>query len=837
MHSRGQRETEARLYRRSAALLAGAASLALAAIPAKAQDRQHPARNLFGSVGLIDLPTARMAPDGELWAGASFFERNERFNLGFQVLPWLETSFRYSGLSHFNPEYPVYWDRSFAVKARLVEESGLLPALAVGVNDVVGTGIYGGEYVVTSKRFGNVDATIGLGWGRLGTNGAFVNPLKIISSSFLNPRATFSTPGGTNFNALFHGPKTGVFGGVTWDTPVDGLVLKAEYSSDAYELERITGNFRARSQFNVGASYEIIDNTVLSVDYLYGRALSGAVSFQMDPVSDVFAQRVGPQPPQPHVRSSEEQRAAINQLSGRQSPTPVSQFKSAALVDALWNRAIAAEDIAVNGRTLKIWVNDGNPNTTCRAAASVVAAGYFTLDYLVVQRGKAQTRCAVRQAPEPFDSSSSDGDTGAGPLHALLLASSRSSSGHVTDITALPAIRKDIEAQDIHVEAIGIKGADLVIYYSNFRYFHEADALDRMVRLLTNDAPPNVERFRLIATLGGVPQREFTVLRTPAERSYDQNGTYDIVSESESAGAPMRNPVLEAGGRSSYPRFSWTASPQFRQELFDPSNPFAVQLLGNVIATAELLPGLSIQGEGEVNFYDNFNVLRPPSSDLPHVRSDFLKYFSQGKNGIGDLEADYRFRLSPDVFAAVRVGYLESMYAGIGGEVLWRPEGQRWALGADLYQLRQRAYDRLFGLNPYETVTGHVSLYYASPWYGLNFAAHVGRYLAGDRGFTMEVTRRFDSGVEIGTFFTKTNVPAAVFGEGSFDKGIIIRIPLNWMVPINSQSQINMDLRPVQRDGGQRMQNDTFLFEETRRASEAEMKGISSPATRTAYGQ
>ena len=230
-------------------------------------------------------------------------------------------------------------------------------------------------------------------------------------------------------------------------------------------------------------------------------------------------------------------------------------------------------------------------------------------------------------------------------------------------------------------------------------------------------------------------------------------------------------------------------------------------------------------------------MLRPPSSDLPHVRSDFLKYFSQGKNGIGDLEADYRFRLSPDVFAAVRVGYLESMYAGIGGEVLWRPEGQRWALGADLYQLRQRAYDRLFGLNPYETVTGHVSLYYASPWYGLNFAAHVGRYLAGDRGFTMEVTRRFDSGVEIGTFFTKTNVPAAVFGEGSFDKGIIIRIPLNWMVPINSQSQINMDLRPVQRDGGQRMQNDTFLFEETRRASEAEMKGISSPATRTSYGQ
>ena len=121
-----------------------------------------------------------------------------------------------------------------------------------------------------------------------------------------------------------------------------------------------------------------------------------------------------------------------------------------------------------------------------------------------------------------------------------------------------------------------------------------------------------------------------------------------------------------------------------------------------------------------------------------------------------------------------------------------------------------------FGLQHYHVTTGHVSLYYDSPWYDLNFQLRAGQYLAGDRGVTFQVTRRFSTGVEIGAFMTKTNVSAAQFGEGSFDKGIIIRIPLGWVAPLETQSQIAMDLRPVQRDGGQTLGGDATLYEETR---------------------
>jgi hypothetical protein len=208
---------------------------------------------------------------------------------------------------------------------------------------------------------------------------------------------------------------------------------------------------------------------------------------------------------------------------------------------------------------------------------------------------------------------------------------------------------------------------------------------------------------------------------------------------------------------------------------------------------------------------------------LPHVRSDFGEYYSHGAYGFTSLNATWRARPAGNVFTELKAGYLEDMFAGVGGQVLWRPEGQRWAIGADVYQVWQRGFDRLIDLRSYNVVTGHVNIYYESPWYGINVAVHGGRYLAGDWGGTIEISRRFETGVEVGAFATFTNVPFAKFGEGSFDKGVIIRIPLEWLLPIHTQSEAKMDFRPLSRDGGQRLDNDDSLYDETRRTSYGEM--------------
>jgi hypothetical protein len=337
------------------------------------------------------------------------------------------------------------------------------------------------------------------------------------------------------------------------------------------------------------------------------------------------------------------------------------------------------------------------------------------------------------------------------------------------------------------------------------------------------DAPPEIEQFRFIAVKNSQPTAEYTILRASAERTFRQEGRYDLLaSNSGPAPAPLVNPVFAAAANKIYPNFSWSVFPQLRQEFFDPENPLGIQLLAAAGVTLELLPGLTLRGEAETSFFDTFNVARPSNSLLPHVRTDFLRYFVEGKTGIGALMGEYDFRLSPTVFAAVRAGYLESMFAGVGGEILWRPEGQRWALGADFYEVKQRAYDRLFGFLPYRQATGHITLYYDSPWYNLNFQLRAGQYLAGDRGVTFQVSRRFSTGVEIGIFATKTNVSTERFGEGSFDKGIRIHIPLDWILPTHSQSSLDEMIRPVQRDGGQVLAGDATLFDITRSVSEAD---------------
>jgi hypothetical protein len=169
--------------------------------------------------------------------------------------------------------------------------------------------------------------------------------------------------------------------------------------------------------------------------------------------------------------------------------------------------------------------------------------------------------------------------------------------------------------------------------------------------------------------------------------------------------------------------------------------------------------------------------------------------------------------------AVAKGGYLESMFGGVGGEVLWQPESSRFAFGIDAYEVWQRNFDRLFGFMPYHTFTGHIAAYYRSPWFGLNAKVLAGQYLAGDHGATFEITRRFSTGVEIGAFATLTDVSHQRFGQGSFDKGIMIRIPLEWALPVSTQSQFDLDLKPVLRDGGQRLEGDTTLYNDTQRMS------------------
>ncbi len=203
------------------------------------------------------------------------------------------------------------------------------------------------------------------------------------------------------------------------------------------------------------------------------------------------------------------------------------------------------------------------------------------------------------------------------------------------------------------------------------------------------------------------------------------------------------------------------------------------------------------------------------------MRSEAFLYDREALT-VPELTAAWYFRPGPDLYGRVTVGYLESMFGGVSAEVLWKPQDSRLALGAEINRVRQRDFDQRFGFRDYEVTTGNVSAYYDL---GRGYMAQldVGRYLAGDVGATVTLAREFANGWRIAAFATKTDVSAAEFGEGSFDKGIQITVPLDWIGGKPTRAKRSILLRPVQRDGGARLDVSGRLYETVRGAQAREI--------------
>ncbi|MHA1529610.1 MAG: YjbH domain-containing protein, partial [Alphaproteobacteria bacterium] len=260
-------------------------------------------------------------------------------------------------------------------------------------------------------------------------------------------------------------------------------------------------------------------------------------------------------------------------------------------------------------------------------------------------------------------------------------------------------------------------------------------------------------------------------------------------------------------------RYTWAINPAVPINLFDPDSPVRFDIALVAGATVELLPGLRISGAVQKRLFGNLDENdQDNDSTLPHVRSDIARYQDEGDPALARLHADYLTKLGDDLYGRLSGGLLERMYGGVSAELLWKPAHQSWGFGGEINYVKQRDFDQLFTFRDYDVVTGHASFYWDTGWYGLSTQVDGGRYLAGDWGSTLSVKRRFANGWEIGGFFTLTEVPFSEFGEGSFDKGIFLTIPFNWFLPYESRSQFSMVLRPLTRDGGQRVSVPNRLY-------------------------
>ena len=149
---------------------------------------------------------------------------------------------KYSPYKSFSGDQ-TYKDKSFNLKIKLIEETTRFPELSVGFRDFIGTGKFSSEYLVSSKKIGDFDFTVGLGWGSLSNEKGIKNPLNNIDQSFLTRPTDFGEGGDFEIQRWFRGPKASAFYGFSYLNKYSGLRFKMDYDESTPFLVRKKSNF------------------------------------------------------------------------------------------------------------------------------------------------------------------------------------------------------------------------------------------------------------------------------------------------------------------------------------------------------------------------------------------------------------------------------------------------------------------------------------------------------------------------------------------------------------------------------------------------------------------
>ena len=228
--------------------------------------------NNHGTVGLINMPTARFYDEGAHAITIYDSDAVQKMTLSSNPYDWLEASFFYMNLptNRICRAYPGiqpicegYKDKGFNLKLKLKDE-GIFPAIAIGFMDFAGTGRYSSEYIVSSYGIGNFDMHLGLGFGKLGGSGKQIkNPFGYINDSFYNrPGGGSSLGGALNPNTFFSGPKASPFYGISYSLNSKTLI-KFEKDTIVDTSDSVPYPLR-ENDFSFGFDYSINSNFILS---------------------------------------------------------------------------------------------------------------------------------------------------------------------------------------------------------------------------------------------------------------------------------------------------------------------------------------------------------------------------------------------------------------------------------------------------------------------------------------------------------------------------------------------------------------------------------------------
>ena len=663
-------------------------------------------QSTYGGIGLIQTPTARFSEDGEFLFGISSEEPYNRLYSKMQFFPWMEAVLRYTEGQYlaYNPGSKQTWkDKGLDLKFRLLEETNSTPALAIGLLDLGGTGAYSSEYIVSNKRIGNVDLSLGLGWGRLGGKSHISNPIGWFDDD-RNTRGGYKPRGGTiSLDRFFSGKYASFFGGIEY-FPTSNLSIKIEYDSSDYSsvLGKETvfneeGNiFEIDSRVNYGINYRINlsqrDKADLSIGFVRGNtvyanmAVHSNLNFKGTPRVTIGPERI------------------------RNSNLPAQSYKE---LNNKWKNFL-----------------------TNRIIKEMANAGFVT--------------------------------------HKVIY-----------------------------------KDNELAAEISQSRFLETTKYLDLASKILANNALQNIDTLTVINIDQGIETMRSSVKREQLKSAALKGPLPEEIFEFNNYLGSLDEAIVK-NNEYLYPNFFWEIKPHMRGTLQHQERFYFWQLEALIHTEYSIKQGMYFTTDIGIDITNNFDkyTYHIPDGELYHVRQNRRLYLTEGTTGIRRMALDYLFDLNPNIKAKMSLGYLEWMFGGVGGEILYMPDNKRWALGMDAYWVKQRDFDQRLGFKDYDTFTGFISYYQDLPFYDMRLQISAGRFLAEDVGAHIDISRRFKTGARVGGIVALTDCDSACVGEGSFNKWIYFELPMDlFYTQSTTRAKTGYSWSPLTKDAAAKIEN------------------------------
>ena len=380
--------------------------------------------------------------------------------------------------------------------------------------------------------------------------------------------------------------------------------------------------------------------------------------------------------------------------------------------------------------------------------------------------------------------------------------------------------RRKLALQNAHIE-----GDTLEVVYSQNKYKSFILSTGRVAKVLDEIVPDNINYFKISNINGGIGMHSIKIDRKQFH-DQEENNYYKLVKRTSEVLPYKYEPEnYEFSPKSQYPALFWKLSPSIRSQVGGPDGFYFGDLRLAWNSEAIFTKNLTLVSTASAGIIDGFDDLKLASdSIIPHVRTEIVQYLKQSSAfGIHRIQLNYFMTPTSNVYAKVSMGILEEMFGGVGGEILYRPFGSNYGVGAELWRVKQRDYDQMFKFIDYETTTGHINLFYKEPISKVIIALKAGRFLAEDSGVNFDFSRRFKSGLRIGAFFSVTDISKAEFGEGSFDKGFYFYIPVDIFFQKYSKGTSGFGLKPLTRDGAAPLVHSHHLWGITEQAQKVNL--------------